>query len=115
MTYEYAMKSNTPTGRSLHFSKGTPIYQIDTENIPIGGLPSLNSYYKTGGILNENFTCPEKQGHINRVIEYKGLGYLMHKDSIEAQEDRRKKTIIIFSKISAVIIIGIIIYKRKHK
>lgn len=114
MTYEYATTSNALTGRMLHFSKGTPIYQIDTEDIPIGGRPSLDSYYKTGRILNEEYTCPEVRGRIGTVIPYKDLGYLMYKDSVEAKKDRRQK-IIISSIIPAVIIIGIIIYKRKHK
>lgn len=114
MTYEYVINGSRTFDRTIHFPKGTPIYQIHDEDIPIGGRASLNSYFKTGKTLNETFSSPEFPNYINYVVPYKNLGYLMHKDSTEAQESKRKKTIIIFSLIAATIIC-IIIYKRKHK
>lgn len=114
MTQEYVINGSLTFEREIHFPKGTPIYQIHYKDVPIGGRASLNSYFKTGKTLNETFSCPEFPKYINYVIPYKNLGYLMHKDSIEAQESRRKKTIIIFSLIAAAIIC-MIIYKHKHK
>lgn len=113
MTYENHTSSTILTGRLLHFPKGTPIYDIKPENVPIGGRSSLRDYYKTGKTLSEEFEVPETKININYVVPYKNQGVLMHKDSIEAQKSR-KKTFIIFSLIAAAIIC-IITYKRKHK